>query len=257
MGPFLTLHDHAGHHAREDQSKKIVEDMHSPSVKSTVDDALSMVASILTDRPLVVPVKAEAGKALGDASGGYAKLVAFLQERGVNLTVPKASGRAKKQARKAAAALAAATSGTDGYTALQASRMSSCGSADGCRKVHAAPKGHVRVRSRHPQALANRSWRAAARRQRLPSIRSRSSSSCATLGSASCLRRRATQREQRRSDGEGRVCSLHLTAYAPRCSGSTLGTLGRCQRPQSTSPGNLLLVLDAPSAAAGGLFGTL
>ena len=39
-----------------------------------------------------------------------------------------------------------------------------------------------------------------------------------------------------------------LTAYAPRCSGSTLGTLERCQRPRSASPGDLLPVLDAPSA---------
>ena len=100
-----SLDDHAIVLAK---TKKIVEDTHSPSVKSTVDDALSVVASILTDRPLAVPSKAEGGGNIGDASGGYAKLVAFLQERGVNLTVLKASGRAKKQARKAAAALAAA-----------------------------------------------------------------------------------------------------------------------------------------------------
>ena len=43
-----------------------------------------------------------------------------------------------------------------------------------------------------------------------------------------------------------------LTAYAPRCSGSTLGTLERCQRPQSASPSDLLPVLDAPSAGAEG-----
>ena len=45
---------------------------------------------------------------------------------------------------------------------------------------------------------------------------------------------------------------LLLTAYAPRCSGSTLGTLERCQRPQPASPGDLLLVLDAPSAGGKG-----
>ena len=45
---------------------------------------------------------------------------------------------------------------------------------------------------------------------------------------------------------------LLLTAYAPRCSGSTLGTLEQCQRLLSVSPGDLLLVLDATSAGAEG-----
>ena len=45
---------------------------------------------------------------------------------------------------------------------------------------------------------------------------------------------------------------LLLTAYALPCSGSTLGTLERCQRPRSASPANSLLVLDAPSTMAEG-----
>ena len=46
---------------------------------------------------------------------------------------------------------------------------------------------------------------------------------------------------------------LLLTVYAPRCSGSTLGTLERCQRPRSASPSDLLPVLDAPSAGGEGM----
>jgi hypothetical protein len=38
------------------------------------------------------------------------------------------------------------------------------------------------------------------------------------------------------------------TAYDHECSGSTLGTLDRCQRPVPVSLSNLLLVPDAPSA---------
>ena len=43
-----------------------------------------------------------------------------------------------------------------------------------------------------------------------------------------------------------------LTAYAPRCSGSTLDTLERCQRPRSANPADLWLVLDATSAGSEG-----
>jgi len=45
-------------------------------------------------------------------------------------------------------------------------------------------------------------------------------------------------------------CTLH----ALRCSGSSLGTLERCQRPHSVSPGDLLLVLillDTPLVLVG------
>ena len=42
------------------------------------------------------------------------------------------------------------------------------------------------------------------------------------------------------------------TAYDHECSGSTLGTLERCQRPLSVRSSNLLLVLDAPSAGGEG-----
>jgi len=52
---------------------------------------------------------------------------------------------------------------------------------------------------------------------------------------------RAAQKHRRRP-------RVLLTAYAPRCSGSTLDTLDRCQRPRSASPGDLLPVLDASSA---------
>ena len=38
------------------------------------------------------------------------------------------------------------------------------------------------------------------------------------------------------------------TAYGAWCSGSTLGTLERCQRPVPMRPSDLLLVPDAPSA---------
>ena len=43
-----------------------------------------------------------------------------------------------------------------------------------------------------------------------------------------------------------------LTAYAPRCSGSTLDTLQRCQRPRSANPADLWLVLDAASTESEG-----
>ena len=42
------------------------------------------------------------------------------------------------------------------------------------------------------------------------------------------------------------------TAYGVWCSGSTLGTLERCQRPRLANPGDLLLVPDTPSAGAEG-----
>ena len=42
------------------------------------------------------------------------------------------------------------------------------------------------------------------------------------------------------------------TAYDHECSGSTLGTLERCQRPLPVRSSNLLLVLDAPSAGGEG-----
>ena len=60
-----------------------------------------------------------------------------------------------------------------------------------------------------------------------------------------CGAARAAQKRRRRP-------RVLLTAYAPRCSGSTLGTtLERCQRPRSAGPANLLLVwLDVPEARA-------
>ena len=61
---------------------------------------------------------------------------------------------------------------------------------------------------------------------------------------------RAAQREQRSGDGEGR-CSPPRTAAVRGALTSTLGTLEQAQRPLSASPGDLLLVLDVPSAAAG------
>ena len=42
------------------------------------------------------------------------------------------------------------------------------------------------------------------------------------------------------------------TAYGAWCSGSTLGTLERCQRPVPISPGSLMHVLDAPSTGGEG-----
>ena len=42
------------------------------------------------------------------------------------------------------------------------------------------------------------------------------------------------------------------TAYGVWCSGSTLGTLERCQRPVPVRSSNLLLVLDTPSAGGEG-----
>ena len=60
------------------------------------------------------------------------------------------------------------------------------------------------------------------------------------------------QQEYSRAVATEKGPPLILTAYEPRCSGSTLGTLEQCQRPLSVSPGGLLLVLDAPSAGGEG-----
>ena len=55
---------------------------------------------------------------------------------------------------------------------------------------------------------------------------------------------RAAQKHRRRP-------RVLLTAYAPRCSRSTLDTLERCQRlPRSANPTDLWLVLDATSAGS-------
>ena len=54
-----------------------------------------------------------------------------------------------------------------------------------------------------------------------------------------------------RLSGLGQSCDLQLlrtTGYDHECSGSTLGTLERCQRPVPVRPSELLLVLDASSA---------
>ena len=43
-----------------------------------------------------------------------------------------------------------------------------------------------------------------------------------------------------------------ITAHGVWCSGSTLGTLERCQRPLPMSPSQLMLILDEPSAGGEG-----
>ena len=65
---------------------------------------------------------------------------------------------------------------------------------------------------------------------------------CST--SASMCGSRAAQRDQRSGNGEGRDCSPPRDGRGALT--STLGTLEQAQRPVSASPGDLLLVLDAP-----------
>ena len=62
----------------------------------------------------------------------------------------------------------------------------------------------------------------------------------------------ALNRSEYVSAASDRAASCSYRVYDHECSGSTLGTLERCQRPLPVRSSNLLLVLDAPSAGGEG-----